>query len=51
MVTKCCICGKSFVGYGSNAEPVKRGKCCPSCDMSVVIPVRLLKEVMGNGKK
>lgn len=38
---KCCICGKPIEGYGNNAEPVKKGKCCDECNISVVIPARL----------
>jgi len=43
----CCICKKKIkpglLGYdkGHNAEPVKRGRCCDSCNAIVVIPVRL----------
>lgn len=38
---KCCICGEEFEGYGNNAEPVKEGTCCDSCNYAVVIPARL----------
>lgn len=42
----CCICGKEIpaVGgwtQGNNAQPVKDGRCCDECNMSVVIPARL----------
>ena len=37
----CCICNKPFTGYGNNAEPVKSGICCDSCNLDVVIPTRL----------
>ena len=37
----CCICEKTFYGYGNNPAPVKnRGKCCDSCSQNVVIPAR-----------
>ena len=41
---KCCICGKEFVGWGNNPEPIKHssvGKCCDKCNQEVVIPARL----------
>lgn len=40
----CCICGKSFIGYGNNPYPVVddlEAKCCDECNMNVVIPERL----------
>ena len=40
---KCVICGKEFVGYGNNAEPVKSGACCDECNAKVVVPARLKK--------
>ena len=42
----CCICGKRFIGYGNNPEPVKsfeEGVCCDECNKNVVIPARLEK--------
>ena len=41
MKSICCICGRKFEGYGNNAEPVKEGLCCDSCNWRVVIPARL----------
>ena len=38
---KCVICGEPIEGYGNNAEPVKKGKCCDKCNQEVVIPARL----------
>lgn len=41
---KCCICGKSFTGYGNNPYPVNKGKgrrCCDACNFKYVIPERL----------
>lgn len=40
---KCCICGKTFFGYGNNALPVANGTCCDTCNLYVVIPARLKK--------
>lgn len=38
----CCICGKEFIGYGNNPDPVeKSGRCCDECNATVVIPERL----------
>lgn len=32
----CCICGEQIVGYGNSAEPVKSGRCCDKCNITVV---------------
>lgn len=32
---KCQICGKKFIGYGHNAEPVNSGLCCDRCQYIV----------------
>ena len=39
----CCICGKEYTGYGNNAEPYKKGRCCDECNRKFVIPSRLNK--------
>ena len=39
----CPICGKTFIGYGNNPYPVaKDGRCCDECNITSVIPMRLL---------
>ena len=39
---KCCICGKTFTGWGHNPYPVKtEGECCSECNMQCVVPARL----------
>lgn len=38
---KCILCEKEIVGYGNNAEPLKKGKCCNECNATKVIPVRI----------
>lgn len=39
---QCCICGKFFVGYGNNPQPVMNdGECCNECNAIKVIPARL----------
>ena len=43
MEKKCCICGKKLDGFGNNAEPVKEGICCDSCNANFVIPGRIFK--------
>ena len=40
-IDKCVICGAPIEGYGNNAEPVKKGKCCDKCNQEIVIPARL----------
>lgn len=38
----CCICGKSFDGYGYNPVPIESaGVCCRACNDTLVIPRRL----------
>ena len=39
----CCICGEEYTGYGNNAEPYKKGRCCDQCNRKFVIPSRLNK--------
>lgn len=48
---KCCICGKSFKGYGNNPYPVDMHpdhKCCDQCNATVVIPARLNRIIHHN---
>lgn len=56
MEKKCCICGKEFIGYGNNAEPIKKGVCCDSCNMKYIIRSRIMKwngtfEIVRNQKE
>ena len=37
----CSICGKSYEGYGNNAEPINNGRCCDYCNAMIVIPRRI----------
>lgn len=40
----CCICGKTFTGWGNNPWPVDKHpdhKCCDECNGLHVIPTRL----------
>lgn len=32
----CCVCGKTYEGYGNNAYPLANGRCCDECDAKVV---------------
>lgn len=45
----CCICGKPYEGHGNNANPVDWGNCCDLCNVTVVIPRRLLDAKKGRG--
>lgn len=49
---KCCICGGEIkppypnskldpIYWGHNALPVKEGRCCDTCNFTVVLPERL----------
>lgn len=37
----CVLCHDNITGYGNNAQPVAEGKCCDSCNFSVVLQQRL----------
>ena len=39
--SKCVLCGEKFEGFGNNAEPVAKGRCCDECNMIKVIPQRM----------
>ena len=40
---KCCICGKTIIGYGNDPWPVKiDGECCDKCNMAHVVPARIM---------
>ena len=39
----CSICGEQYEGCGNNAQPVNDGRCCDMCDMTVVIPRRIVE--------
>ena len=55
MDNKCCICGKMYTGYGNNAEPFMRGRCCDLCNFLYVIPSRVsnveVKEIKDETRK
>jgi len=43
---KCCLCHKNIEiegtwKEGNNAAPLKKGRCCDTCNMTKVIPERL----------
>lgn len=43
---KCCLCkgqieDKGYWNKGNNAEPLKTGRCCDTCNATKVIPARL----------
>ena len=48
----CCLCKEEFVGHGHNPLPLynKEGRCCTSCNMSEVIPARLMLMKFRDGK-
>lgn len=48
-MNKCVICKQRFDGHGNNAEPVAKGLCCDTCNMSKVIPARLM--MMANARR
>ena len=41
-ITKCCICGDYFDGWGNNPWSVKKhGDCCDICNCFIVVPARI----------
>lgn len=38
---KCIFCGKEIIGFGNNAQPLKKGICCENCNITKVIPYRI----------
>ena len=38
---KCVLCSRTCTGFGHNAEPVAKGKCCTICNDVKVLPYRL----------
>lgn len=48
-----CLCGKTVLGYGNNAQPLVDGRCCDRCNRKV-LQARLtayLKEMTGEENK
>ncbi|MDR2571535.1 MAG: hypothetical protein LBD23_14755 [Oscillospiraceae bacterium] len=50
----CGICKKEYEGFGNNPHPIEtisNDRCCDSCNINIVIPVRLFisKEIKNNG--
>ncbi len=49
----CSICEGSIEPHGTwldghNAQPINNGRCCDTCNSTVVIPTRLLRMTLGN---
>jgi hypothetical protein len=45
----CCFCRKKIIGYGNNAEPLKKGICCKECYVKVLkVRIEIIKR---EGKK
>lgn len=40
---KCVVCKRNFIGWGNNAEPFKKGRCCDTCNNERVVPLRLMR--------
>ena len=33
----CSICLSIYEGYGNNAEPLNKGRCCDECNLKVIL--------------
>lgn len=48
-IQKCCICGKTIIGYGHNPDPVeKSGRCCDDCNLRYVVAARIALHISKN---
>ena len=34
---KCSICLSMYEGYGNNAEPLNKERCCDECNLKVIL--------------
>lgn len=34
---RCVLCKKEYTGYGNNAEPLAKGRCCDACNNKVIM--------------
>jgi hypothetical protein len=41
----CTVCGTPYEGAGHNANPVSDGRCCSTCNDTLVIPARIPKRI------
>lgn len=42
-MSKCCFCGKDYLGYGNDISPIMgfdNPFCCDECNRKIVIPTR-----------
>jgi len=52
----CILCKKKYEGYGNNASPLKKGKCCDECNIKVIQArvrscLKCGKEITGSWKR
>lgn len=48
---KCVLCGRLFIGWGNNPQPLAdNGKCCDICNTLKVIPQRIERRLKENGR-
>lgn len=34
---RCILCKRSYEGFGNNAEPLAKGRCCDNCNIKVIL--------------
>lgn len=44
---KCSLCGEQYRGFGNNAWPLSKGRCCDTCNQIEVIPHRMAQMLGG----
>ncbi len=40
-MNRCVLCGVGDIGWGNNAEPIQKGRCCNTCNTTRVVPYRM----------
>jgi hypothetical protein len=43
----CSICRLPYVGFSHDAGPINNGRCCTTCNDTVVIPARIIHQPTG----
>lgn len=47
----CILCGVPFQGWGHNARPLRKGRCCDDCNHDVITArLEVLKELHRRGE-
>lgn len=51
-IKTCSLCGKEYIGFGHNAFPLRKERCCDQCNILVMLArLKEIKEEMKNASK